>query len=68
MLSSFRFVLENDFHVGGIVDLADAYGPLTASLLHVGYLMLGNSAFHSLFSLKIKKMDGYMQTLTGKAP
>lgn len=42
-----------------------------ASLLRLGYLMLatGNSTFHFLsLSLKIKKMDDYMQTLTGKAP
>lgn len=37
-----------------------------ASFLHVGYCML---AFHFLsLSLKIKKMDDYIQTLTGKAP
>lgn len=42
-----------------------------ASFLQVGYraLAAGFSTFHFLsLSLKIKKMDGYIQTLTGKAP
>lgn len=42
-----------------------------APFLHVGYrtLAAGFSTFHFLsLSLKIKKMDGYIQTLTGKAP